>query len=127
MEKGKGKGKGKGKARAEDAMDVDAPAHASGEELEEINGPIPSDPSSDDDSSSSSSSDNESSAKLANQNGRPKSKAGSGSKVGSSLSQADQAALEDKRMRFRKLWMGKMVSAFGEDLDVVRKVSLLWK
>lgn len=34
-----------------------------------------------------------------------------------------QAALDDRRLRFRKLWMGKMVSAFGDDLDTVRKVS----
>lgn len=29
---------------------------------------------------------------------------------------------ELKRKRFRSFWMGKLVSGFGDDLDVVRQV-----
>ena len=37
--------------------------------------------------------------------------------------EAEKKALEERQTRFRKLWMGKMVSAFGNDLEQLRKVS----
>jgi hypothetical protein len=37
---------------------------------------------------------------------------------------AEQKALEERQARFRKLWLSKVVTAFGNDLDQLRKVSL---
>lgn len=35
----------------------------------------------------------------------------------------EKKALEERQARFRKLWMGKVVTAFGNDLEQLRKVS----
>lgn len=37
-----------------------------------------------------------------------------------------EAQLEDKRERFRKVWLGKVVQAFGSELDQMRKVGRLF-
>lgn len=36
---------------------------------------------------------------------------------------AREEELESKRERFRKVWLGKVVQAFGSELDQMRKVS----
>lgn len=36
----------------------------------------------------------------------------------------EKKALEERQARFRKLWMGKVVTAFGNDLEQLRKVSM---
>lgn len=38
--------------------------------------------------------------------------------------EVEKKALEERQARFRKLWMGKVVTAFGNDLEQLRKVSM---
>jgi hypothetical protein len=40
-----------------------------------------------------------------------------------SAEDAREEELESKRERFRKVWLGKVVQAFGSELDQMRKVS----
>lgn len=35
--------------------------------------------------------------------------------------EVEKKALEERQARFRKLWMGKVVTAFGNDLEQLRK------
>jgi hypothetical protein len=37
---------------------------------------------------------------------------------------AREEELESKRERFRKVWLGKVVQAFGSELDQMRKVRI---
>lgn len=40
----------------------------------------------------------------------------------SAAEDAREEELESKRERFRKVWLGKVVQAFGSELDQMRKV-----